>query len=85
MSGTNLGTVALKGNYVSKTVTFSSSSMVLSGNSIVITLGTPSASSSLEDENGNKAPVWTPSASAYDRAANASATTTVTAANDRQF
>lgn len=85
VSGTNLGTVALKGNYVSKTVTFSSSSMVLSGNSIVITLGSPSSSSSLEDENSNKAPVWSPSSSAYDRAANACATTSVTAASDRQF
>jgi len=85
VSGTNLGTVALKGNYVSKTVTFSSSSMELSGNSIVITLGSPSSSNDLVDENGNKAPVWSPLASAYDRAANACTTTSVTASSDRQF
>lgn len=84
VSGTALGSVALKGNYVSKTVTFSSSSMTLSGNSIVIVLGGASSSSTL-DENSNRAPVWSPSASAYDRAANACSTATVTSASDRQF
>lgn len=85
VSGVNLGSVALKGNYVSKTVTFSGSSMVLSGDSVTITLGTPSATNSLEDDNTSRAPVWTPSASAYDRAANACSTATVTATSSRQF
>jgi hypothetical protein len=84
VSSANLGTVELKGNYVSKTVNFTSSSLTLEGNSIVLTLGTPS-SSDVEDDNGNRAPVWKPSASAKDLAENACSTTSVTASNDRQF
>ncbi len=82
--GTNLGTVALKGNYVSKTTTFSNSSMVLSGNSVTITLGSPGLSSALEEKT-KRAPVWTPSSSVYDRADNACSTANVTAVNERQF
>lgn len=82
--GANLGTVALKGDYVSKTTTFNSSSMVLSGNSVTITLGNPGASSALEEKT-KRAPVWTPSASVYDRAANACSTANVTAVSERQF
>ncbi len=85
IGSSNLGTVELKGNYVSKTVTFTSSSLTLEGSSIVLTLGTPSSSSDIEDDNGNRAPVWKPSASARDLAENACSTTSVTASNDRQF
>ena len=85
VSGATLGTVELKGNYVSKTVSFTSSSLTLEGNSIVLTLGTPSSSSSVEDDNGNRAPIWKPSASAKDLAENACSTASVTAGSDRQF
>ncbi len=50
VSNTSLGSVALKGNYVSSTVTYSGSSMALSGSSIVVTLGAPNSSSSIEEE-----------------------------------
>jgi hypothetical protein len=85
IGSSTLGTVELKGSYVSKTVTFTSSSLTLEGNSIVLTLGTPSSSSSIEDDNGNRAPIWKPSASAKDLAENVCSTTSVTAGNDRQF
>jgi hypothetical protein len=85
IGSSNLGTVELKGNYVSKTVSFTSSSLTLEGNSIVLTLGTPSSSSSVEDDNGNRAPIWKPSASAKDLAENACSTASVTAGSDRQF
>jgi hypothetical protein len=85
VAGTALGSVALKGDYVAKTVTFSGSTIALVGSSVVLTLGTPSSPSSLEDENGARAPIWSPSASAYDRAANACSPATVTAAAGRQF
>lgn len=85
VSGANLGTIELKGNYVSKTVSFTSSSLTLEGNAIVLTLGTPSSSSSVEDDNGNRAPIWKPSASAKDLAENACSTTSVTAGSTRQF
>lgn len=85
VSSAAIGTVELKGNYVSKTVTFTSSSLTLEGNSVVLTLGTPSSSSSIEDDNGNRAPIWKPSASAKDLAENACSTASVTAGNDRQF
>ena len=85
VSGANLGTVELKGNYVSKTVSFTSSSLTLEGSSIVLTLGTPSSSSSIEDDNANRAPVWKPSASAKDLAENACSASSVTSGKDRQF
>jgi hypothetical protein len=85
VAGAGLGSVALKGNYVDKTVTFTGSSMALDGGSIALTLGTPSSPSSLEDENAARAPVWSPSASAYDRAANACSSAAVTATSQRQF
>jgi hypothetical protein len=85
VSGTALGTVELKGNYVSKTVAFSSSSLTLSDDSIVLTLGTPSSSSGLADDNANRSPVWKPSSSARDLADNACSTASVTAGKDRQF
>jgi len=81
----SLGTVELKGNYVSKTVAFSNSSLTLSGNAIVLTLGSPAASSSLEDDNSSRQPVWKPSSSARDLADNACATTSVTAGKELQF
>lgn len=84
VSGASLGTIELKGNYVSKTVNFTSSTLSLEGSSIVLTLGTPS-SSDVEDDNGNRAPVWKPSASAKDLAENACSTASVTASNSRQF
>lgn len=85
VSGANLGTVELKGNYVSKTVSFTSSSLSLEGSAIVLTLGTPSSSSSIEDDNANRAPIWKPAASAKDLAENACSTAGVTAGKDRQF
>jgi hypothetical protein len=84
VAGASFGTVELKGNYVSKTVNFTSSTLSLEGSSIVLTLGTPS-SSDVEDDNGNRAPVWKPSASAKDLAENACSTASVTASNNRQF
>lgn len=87
VSGVNLGSVSLKGDYVDsgKTVSFSSSSMTLSGSTVTIVLGDPSSSSNVNDDNGSRAPVWSPSSSADDRAGNACATATVTGASIRQF
>jgi hypothetical protein len=87
VSGVSLGSVALKGDYVAsgKTVSFSSSSMTLSGSTVTIVLGDPSSSSNVDDDNGNRAPVWTPSSAADDRAGNACSTATVTGASAGQF
>jgi hypothetical protein len=87
VSGVSLGSVSLKGDYVDsgKTVNFSSSTMSLSGSSVTIVLGEPSSSSNLNDDNGNRAPAWTPSSAADDRAGNACSTAAVTAASERQF
>jgi hypothetical protein len=51
----------------------------------VLTLGTPSSSSSAEDDNANRAPVWKPSASAKDLVEDACSAASVTAGKDRQF
>jgi hypothetical protein len=87
VSGVNLGSVSLKGDYVDsgKTVSFSSSSMTLSGGAVTIVLAEPSSTSNLNDDNGSRAPVWTPSSAADDRAGNACSTATVTGASVRQF
>ena len=87
VSSVNLGSVSLKGDYVDsgKTVSFSSSSMTLSGSAVTIVLGDASSSSNVNDDNNNRAPVWSPSSAADDRAGNACSTATVTGANTRQF
>lgn len=87
VSNVDLGSVSLKGDYVDsgKTVNFSSSSMTLSGNLVTIVLGSPSSSSNANDDNGDRAPVWSPSSSAYDLAGNACSTATVASAATRQF
>ncbi len=73
----SLGSVATGANYVSATATFSSSTMVLSGSTITITLGTMTAGT-VNTTAANRASIWTPSASAYDRAQNAMLTTPAT-------
>ncbi|HEX5928856.1 MAG TPA: hypothetical protein VFY48_05630 [Solirubrobacterales bacterium] len=87
VSGVNLGSVSLKGDYVDsgKTVSFSGSSMTLSGSTVTIVLGAPSSTSNLNDDNASRAPVWAPSSAADDRAGNACSTATVTGASTRQF
>ena len=85
-----LGSVNLgRNDYVTASATFgasgTASTMVLSGNAITITFGTASAGPSTASTNGTM--TWTPSASAYDRAGNAAATTarTETGSADREF
>lgn len=85
IGSSSVGAAELKGNYVSKTVSFSSSSLVLEGNSIVLTLGTPSSSSSLEDDNSSRAPIWKPSSAAKDLAENSCSTASIAATSERQF
>ncbi len=85
-----LGSVSMgRNDYVTASATFgasgTASTMVQSGNSITITLGTASAGPSTAASTGTM--TWTPSASAYDRAGNAETTTarTETGAVDREF
>lgn len=86
VSGATVGSVALQGDYTTsgRTTTFSASTISVSGAAVTIVLGTDSAGNARTETDKNK-PVWTPSASNYDFAGNACATTTVTAANARQF
>jgi hypothetical protein len=62
-----------------------SSTMVMSGSTITITLGTPSVTA--ETAAGTGTMTWTPSASSTDRAGNAASTSTVTetGGSDREF
>lgn len=73
----NLGSIAMGANYVSASATFSPSTMVASGNTVTVTLGTMTAGTAVTTA-ANRASVWTPSASAYDRAQNAMSTATNT-------
>jgi len=85
-----LGTVNLgHKDYVSANATFgatgTASTMVMSGNTITVTLGT--ASSGTSTAGGNGTMVWSPSVNAFDRAANAQSATasTETGAADKDF
>ena len=85
-----LGSISMgRNDYVSANATFgasgTASTMVQSGNSITITLGTPSAGTGTAGSTGTM--TWTPSASAYDRAGNAETTTAraETGSADREF
>jgi hypothetical protein len=69
------GSVALSGNYVQNTVVFDAT-MVQSGSSIVVTLGTK-ASGTVRTVGGNVTLSWPPSAAVTDLAGNPCATTTV--------
>lgn len=86
----NLGSVSLgRSDYTTANLTFgatgTASKIVLSGNSVVVTLGTQSAAATTAAATGTM--VWTPSASATDRAGNAASTTTATetGAADKEF
>jgi hypothetical protein len=83
-----LGTINLgRSDYVANgiTVNFTSSSMVQSGSTITVALGTPSGATTTAANTG--ALVWTPSATATDLAGNAMSTAprTETGAADRDF
>jgi len=85
-----LGSVNLgRNDYVSANATFgatgTASTMVLSGNTITVTLGTASAGPSTASTTGTM--TWTPSASAYDRAGNAGTTNARTESGnaDKEF
>jgi hypothetical protein len=72
-----LGTVNLgRTDYVGANRTFgasgTASTMVMSGSTITVTLGTASGSTSTASSTGSM--IWTPLSSAYDRAANAAST-----------
>ena len=83
------GTVSLGGNYMGTNRTFgvtgTPSTMVRSGSTITITLGTPSGSTLTETTAGTM--TWTPSTTPYDRAGNAMSGTAATesGALDREF
>lgn len=85
-----LGSVNLgRTDYTAANITFgatgTASSMVMSGNTITITLGTQSAAATAAAGTGTMS--WTPSASATDPAGNALSTTAVTesGATDKDF
>jgi hypothetical protein len=76
-----LGSVNLgRTDYTTSSITFgasgTASSMTLSGNSVVITLGTQSAAGTTAASTGTM--VWTPSTTATDRAGNAALVTAAT-------
>lgn len=86
----NLGTVTLGSTaYVTANRTFgltgTPSTMVRSGNTITVTLGTASGAVTTAPANGTMS--WAPSTAAYDRAGNAMSATaaTETGAADREF
>lgn len=85
-----LGSLSLgRNDYVTASATFGStgtaSTMVQSGNTITVTLGTASSGPSTASSTGTM--IWSPSASAYDWAGNAQSTVTrtETGSADKEF
>ena len=81
-----LGTITLnRTDYTTASRTFTASSMVMSGNSVTITLGTPSGAVTTAAATAGMS--WAPSATATDRAGNACSTTAATesGAADKDF
>jgi hypothetical protein len=72
-------------DYVTADVTFPASTMVMSGSTITVTLGSPSGATSTAAGTGNG--TWAPTASMTDRAGNACSTTAATesGAADAEF
>jgi hypothetical protein len=72
-------------DYVTADVTFSASTMVMSGSTITVTLGSPSGTTSTAAGTGNA--TWAPAASITDRAGNACSTAAATesGAADAEF
>jgi hypothetical protein len=70
---TTLGQVRTGGNYVTAARTFTSSTMVMSGNTIIVTLGTPSGAVNTVAGNANAR--WDPVTGALDLAGNQMMTT----------
>jgi hypothetical protein len=84
VSGATIGSVELNGDYTeTSTVTFSGSTMSLSGSTVAIVLGT--ASGTAKAATAKSKPSWIPSASILDLAANACSTSSVTGSNKKQF
>jgi spore coat-associated protein N len=84
VSGATIGSVELKGDFTeSSSVTFSGSSMSLSGSTVTIVFGTSSGTA--KTNTAKSKPVWAPSASIADLAANACSTSGVTGSNQKQF
>lgn len=86
-----LGSVSLeRADYVTALVTFgasgTASTMTMSGGTITVVLGTPGSTATVAGSNGAWS-VWTPSATATDRAGNACQTTARTegGSRDREF
>jgi hypothetical protein len=81
-----MGSVDLgRTDYVTTSRTFTSSTMVLSGSTVTVTLGTASGAVGTAASTGTM--TWTPSGLATDRASNmcSTAATTETGAADKEF
>lgn len=73
-----LGTTRLLGNYVTANVSFSGSTMVMSGSTITVTLGTPPLGAAIVTAGAGGNMLWQTDAAVTDRAGNASAAGNVT-------
>jgi hypothetical protein len=84
---TTIGTITLPDKkYVKSTVDFTSSPMVISGSTLIVTLGATTGAANVTT-GGAGATKWVPAASLYDRAGNAltSSTITETGGSDAEF
>ena len=79
------GLIRLFGDYVGADMSFSGSTMVMSGSAVTVTLGTPSGATSTFAGTGTMS--WGPTATFTDRAGNACSTTQVSEGGgaDREF
>jgi hypothetical protein len=86
-AATSLGYIVTGGNYAanSTTVSYPNSTIVLSGSTYTVTLGTPSNTANLNTDTSSNTATWTPNATAFDTFGNASSATTITGTARVQF
>ena len=86
-NATSLGYVLTGGDYVDpgQSVNFTSSSIVLSGNTFVVTLGTPSNTSTLNTDSNNRTLTWTGQSGLFNQWGTPGAAVSVSSSSVRQF
>jgi hypothetical protein len=83
---TSLGYALMGGDYINsgKTVTYANSTLVLSGSTYTVTLGTPN-NSEMRTDSFSRTATWTSTSSAFDTFGNASSAANVSGSSRVQF
>jgi hypothetical protein len=86
-STTDLGYVTIGGDYIDawQVVSFTNSSVVLSGNSFIVTLGTPNSTSVLNTDSNARTMTWTSTYSMFNQWGATASSVSRNSSNAKQF